>query len=611
MIKLKNILFEQGAVKTFVIQTPAPKSALDIVRSTKPRGAAFILKSTDVLGEEPSMDMIISLLKLDAQFGEQSVWATSELIRDNYTDSFIYLIGPDLKDAQRKTKFVVMIVPKSYIVDQVLGPNETDTTKKQAVYEELVTTNLIGNASVMMQSEFDALKTKIAPLLDKERIKKLEAELAKAKQALSTPTEPPVQKQTVITTEPEQDTTQLNKIESLKKRLQAEPIKLNTKSDDVAYIQDLIYRIGMADSNLGETNNVPTWAAFRDAKAQFGTYGPRTKNFIDVVKQSAELPISNSDITAEILQLFLDAGKPLNITESRIKLKNLIVEQFVIKPEFKTTQTQQQEKPQQQDKTKNDKKLVPEPEKQDKKLVKKDDTKKDRSELVTNQSNLVKGKLSGKYKLKIKLDPDGLAFREFSIPSGSDLIFNPATKTWLIYPKTNNYGYHIFKYKMGSNEFSYYGKGSWMERARWQLSSLSKWLNSDKFVEHLKSVYTTKDPVLQEELNLCLRIAKDLRLVTTVNPNKYFWKFRSTTNDNEAGAAAWFANAWNKAWAVDLKKLSGSNSNIIRINAQSINNFATGVYDSIKSGYRYSGTIPIINPENKKATNFVIDWNYM
>ena len=114
MIKLKNILFEQGAVKTFVIQTPAPKSALDIVRSTKPRGAAFILKSTDVLGEEPSMDMIISLLKLDAQFGEQSVWATSELIRDNYTDSFIYLIGPDLKDAQRKTKFVVMIVRNLY-----------------------------------------------------------------------------------------------------------------------------------------------------------------------------------------------------------------------------------------------------------------------------------------------------------------------------------------------------------------------------------------------------------------------------------------------------------------------------------------------------------------
>jgi hypothetical protein len=369
MIKLKNILFEQGSVKTFVIQTPAPKSALNIVNSTKPRGAAFILKSTDVLGEEPSMDMIVKLLKLDAQFGEQSVWATSEFINDDYTDSYIYLIGPDLKDAQRKTKFVVMIVPKSYIVDQVLGPDETDTTKKQAVYEELVTTNLIGNASVMMQSEFDALKTKIAPLLDKERIKKLEAELAKAKQALSTPIEPPAQQQTVISGEPEQDTTPENKAQVLLNQLQIEPIKLNTKSDDVAYIQDLIYRIGMADSNLGEKNDVPTWGAFRDAKAQFGTYGTRTKNFIDVVKQSAGLSAANSDITAEVLQLFLDAGKPLNITESRIKLKNLIVEQFVIKPEFKTTQTQQQEKPQQQDKTKNDTKLVPEPEKQDKKLV--------------------------------------------------------------------------------------------------------------------------------------------------------------------------------------------------------------------------------------------------
>jgi hypothetical protein len=610
MIKLKNILFEQGAVKTFVIQTPAPKAALDIVRSTKPRGAAFILKSTDVLGEEPSMDMIVKLLKLDAQFGEQSVWATSEFINDDYTDSFIYLVGPDLKDAQRKTKFVVMIVPKSYIVDQVLGPGETDTTKKQAVYEELVTTYLIGNASVMMQSEFDTLKTKIAPLLDKERIKKLEAELAKAKQALSTPTEPPVQQQTVISGEPEQDTTPVvnpfklrdlititktttvdawtevpsnetkqqltlnindrleyvtdvklsnmitrtdfklhtieygfvrlytdpsvdisitntdlkyyikisdliklrdaqspSKIESLKNRLQAEPIKLNTKSDDVAYIQDLIYRIGMADSNLGETNNVPTWAAFRDAKAQFGTYGTRTKNFIDVVKQSAGLSAANSDITAEVLQLFLDAGKPLNITESRIKLKNLIVEQFVIKPEFKTTQTQQQEKPQQQDKTKNDKKLVPEPEKQDKKLV--PEPEKQDKKLV--------------------------------IPSISDQDIKDSRQ---------------------------------MEKI-WQ----------------------------------------DVYNVLTAKPEKYFSKFSSWYNDQETEAADWLINAYNKAWGPALTKLSKSKSWYTQKNVKTINYTVEYIANKlIRKGYsgRVETTFYYLDKTNKwKKQSVKFVWNYM
>lgn len=305
-----------------------------------------------------------------------------------------------------------------------------------------------------------------------------------------------------------------------------------------------------------------------------------------------------------------------------LKLKNILKEQFDITTDIdnevmgKTkTSTPTQDKTNQ----------IPSVEKQDKPSVKKDkdaatkdDAKKDRSELVTNQSNLVKGKLTHSYRLKIKLDPNGLAFREFLIPDGSDLIFNPATKTWLIYPKNENayeYGYHIFKYKMGSNEYSYYGKGSWQERARWQASSLSRWLNSDKFVEHLKSVYTANDPKLNLELSKCLEIAKDLRTVTTTNPNKYFWRFRSTTNDLEKEAAAWFVKAWNKAWGADLEKLSRSNNRTIRQNVADINYFAQSVYDVIRLGRQTSALsreyLVITNPENNKQTIFKISWQYM
>ena len=327
-------------IKKFIIQTPAPQAILNIVRNTKPRGAAFILKSVSVLGEDPSMEMIVNLLKLDPNFGEKSIWATT-VFTDEYNSSYVYVIGPDLKDSQRKTKFNVMIVPKSYIVESILGPNETDESKKQVIYESLITEYSLGYASVMMQSELDELKTKVAPLLDKERIKQLEAELAKTKQAISTTTEPPAKTQEVIPT----PTTTSSRIQNLLTRLEQQPIKINETSDDVAYIQDLIYRIGMASPDLAEKNDYPEWVAFRDSKAQFGTYGTRTKNFIDQLKLWFNISDNNSDITAEVLRAILKAGSAVNISEM-INLSTIkqIVEQFMptTPPSTKSSTTTQQ-----------------------------------------------------------------------------------------------------------------------------------------------------------------------------------------------------------------------------------------------------------------------------
>jgi hypothetical protein len=236
-------------------------------------------------------------------------------------------------------------------------------------------------------------------------------------------------------------------------------------------------------------------------------------------------------------------------------------------------------------------------------------------EAVEKVPGVVKGKLKNKFTLSIKSNPSGTAIQYFDLKPGSDLIFNPKTKTWLIYPKpeqAKNYGWHSFKYVMGSNVFTFAGKAPAHDRATWISPSLSKFLNSESYVNSLKSVYTAKDPVLQEELSKCLAIAKDLQLVTTTNPNKYFYKYRSTTDDNEAAASNWFKVAFNKAWSADLKKLKASKNQTIVNNADIINSVATDIYKYIKSGQQMKPyVLKITNPENKKVTNFNIQWNYM
>lgn len=226
---------------------------------------------------------------------------------------------------------------------------------------------------------------------------------------------------------------------------------------------------------------------------------------------------------------------------------------------------------------------------------------------------VVKGKLKNKFTLSIKSNPSGTAIQNFDLNPGSDLIFNPNTKTWLIYPKPERakmYGWHAFKYVMGSNVFKFAGRAPGHDRATWISSALAKYLNSESYVNSLKSVYTTKDPALQEDLNKCLAIAKDLRLVSTVNPNKYFWRFRSATDDNEEAAANYFKVAFNKAWGADLKRLRGV-ENEIATNSVKISETATELYNAIKSGRSYNKTLSIVNPENKKVTDFNINWSYM
>lgn len=672
MIKLKNILLEQGSVKKFVIQTPAPKPVLDIVRSTTPRGAAFILKSTDVLGEEPSMDTIINLLKLDERFGEQSIWAQG---------NYVYIFSSDLKDANRKTKFNVMIVPMDYIYTTAAGelPQPSGDIQKTSTagvdwwlddVKKSIDLNLkskfsIGNANVYLQEDINAAIKISSKLLPINQLKIAQDKIIDLENKLLTLTEPPVQNQTVIsggdasvsksifkagdiiplngavidtyffkddqfkpTTSKHQSTkdetaefvssisdkntgqeygyiklgnlhwyvkiedlnalknpTSENKAQTVLKRLETAPIKLNTKSDDVAYIQDLIYRIGMADSNLSNKNDVPAWAAFRDAKSQYGTYGTRTKNFIDVVKDSAGLSTANSDITAEVLQLFLDAGKPLNITESRIKLQNLINEQFVIKPEYKTTQqTTTKTSTTNLNTTKSNlgsfHPIGTPTEKLDKTTVIKYGSKGEEVKRMQAALNAIMGlwKDLGNTAtwLNTKLKPDG--------------DFGPTTL------KIHDF---ITTAPMNLQDWKATLQGVYDD---WELTKKQSGTVSDQLVKDSKEME---------------KIWQDVYNVFTKNPDNYFSKFSSWYNDQEEKAADWMIKAFNKAWSKQLGIIQKrySSSSYMNKNVQNILYVVNYISNElIKKGY--SGRVPTkfyYIDKNKKwqIQNITFEWNYM
>ena len=567
MIQLKSILNEQYGVKKFIIQTPAPKAILDIVRKTKPRGAGFIVKSTAELGSEPSLSTIIDLIKLDPQFGKNSIWATAEFTEE-YADSYVYILGPDQKDAQRKTKFNVMIVPKSYIIDTVLGPEETDATKKQIVYDELVTIYSIGNASVMTQTELDELKNKMAPQLDKERIKKLEAENAELKKALSTNIEPAPDKQTVVTTEPEKDgtidsekTDVVFKTQELLTKLKDAPITLNTTSDDVKYIQDLLYRIGMKmTDSLGEKNDYPEWVAFRDAKSQYGTYGTRTKNFINLIKTGKNMPTNNNDITAEVFQMILDAGKPLGINESNYQIIKSLIEQFVLP-----------EKP----KVVNNKPI--------------NNVVSDWNPIGTDWSKLnyktpIKQGAKGQEVKAMQIFINGIlaAMGKASEKIKDDGVFGPATlKAHNIISKTP------LTLKDWSSKFTEY---------------------KDKKPEQDVSSY-------KEESELMEDIWQDAYDVFVKFPEKYFKNFSKWYNDKEEEAADWVLSAWDKAWGEKLKKLKKSESTYIQNNVKNIEYTVNYIANKlIRAGYsgRVKTTFWYLDKNNKwKSQPLTFEWNYM
>ena len=612
MLKLKDILKEQSEFVKLIIQTPAPQEILNIVRETKPRGVAFILKAVSNLGAEPNLDTIVELLKLDPQFGTGTVWATET--NDDGTSAYVYIFGKDQKDAQRKTKFNVLVVPRQYIYDKVLGKESSEEAKVAAVNNSLVSKYSIGDAAVFFEEEIDKLAKDVAPLLDKEQLKAKDAEIERLQKALAAKSEPDADKTTEISSDgtiekTDGDVATESKAQVLLKKLETEPIKLNTTSDDVAYIQDLMYRIGMLSPKLGDKNDIESWAEFRDAKPQFGTYGTRTKNFIDAIKKGNGITDTGSDITAEVFQTILNSGKTYGITETKktYYLDKFIQEQFDItadidKEVMGKTKTSKTTKDQKQ----------------------KTSTKDQKKSKQVDQSVYVAANNTGKlspigtdisklnYNGQLGQGNRGEEVKRAQVFMNGMLALigksSEKLKTDGIYGSATSNAYDILK-----------NAGVLGPKTQQKLYTLKNYLDFFNAAEKLSKTVTNNSVSEQdkEDSRELYKIVLNLYDVFVKNPDKYFSKFSSWYNDREDEAADWIINAYNEAWGPTLKKLAKSKSTYIQHNIRALNAMVNYIAnDLIRKGKAGTSTPKIYfadgdNGWKWKSEDIKFKWNYM
>jgi len=135
-------------------------------------------------------------------------------------------------------------------------------------------------------------------------------------------------------------------------------------------------------------------------------------------------------------------------------------------------------------------------------------------------------------------------------------------------------------------------------------SNMEKWQRvvnvPDKQTAEFKKSYVT-----------ILDIASELLDITTNNPGYYFSTFAGSINDDESGAANWFANYYNTRMLPKLHKIELLNNTILTQNIKNIHGIAQGLADAIKKGKSVTITLPITDPNTKKTTNFKMFWNYM
>ena len=126
----------------------------------------------------------------------------------------------------------------------------------------------------------------------------------------------------------------------------------------------------------------------------------------------------------------------------------------------------------------------------------------------------------------------------------------------------------------------------------------------------------TEKVALTKAYQLCLDAAKDLRKITTTNPQQY-WKqylrwnglsYRS--NANEKGIA-WFKSAWDKAWGTKLAAASKIRNTITQKNINELNRRKNDVIDMIRKGGSMTVYLRIQNPFNGTPTDFKIKWDYL
>lgn len=137
---IRNVLFEAPEIKTVFMD--APNSVKRFADANG--GTAFRVKVKQAYGK-PDLNSIIEKLQLNKQYGRSSITATNK---------YAYIFSPDLKDADRKVMYNVLILPIKK-VEEIYG-----------VYPEL-TIGKIGNADIFQEqpNPKDAKDEKIKKLI--------------------------------------------------------------------------------------------------------------------------------------------------------------------------------------------------------------------------------------------------------------------------------------------------------------------------------------------------------------------------------------------------------------------------------------------------------------
>ena len=126
----------------------------------------------------------------------------------------------------------------------------------------------------------------------------------------------------------------------------------------------------------------------------------------------------------------------------------------------------------------------------------------------------------------------------------------------------------------------------------------------------------TEKVALTKAYQLCLDAAKDLRKITTTNPQQY-WKqylrwnglsYRS--NANEKGIA-WFKSAWDKTWGTKLAAASKIRNTATQKNINELNRRKNDVIEMIRKGGSMTVYLRIQNPFTGAPTDFKIKWDYL
>jgi hypothetical protein len=411
-----------------------------------------------------------------------------------------------------------------------------------------------------------------------DQVIQLSAELESLKQSAVKDQQVLDSDKTAETDKTTDDTAAKIKPEEVMARLKEAPIKLDTTSDDVKYIQDLIYRIGMASPKLAEKNDVASWAAFRDAKPQYGTYGTRTKNFIDAIKTAKGLSTTNDDITAEVLQVILDSGKNVGITESKniCYVDNVIYEQFDIPADIdKTVTTKAAKSSTTTNKT----------------------TKTNTSTTSTSTFNPIGTdykKLN--YTTPIKYGDKGQEVKLMQIFING--ILGAMGKVSEEIPTNGVFDSKTLKAHKLITLYSYTLKD-------WRTAFLSYEKNAVKLASAMEQAESLK---MQE-------IWQDMYNVFTGNPKKYFKKYRGWFNDDEAGAAKWIEKEFAKAWMPELNRLRKSKHKYTRENAEYIIRVTYWLIDKMRNGYgnvKYTAPFWYVDEKTKqwKMQKVPFRWSY-